>query len=144
MKLHSQIPLIYTILIIVVSGSIHLFIYPLWSQTIQPKQEQEHLESLTKTLALNSANAIVLKDYAALRVFVDNISQDVHVRYVIVMDENGSVLSHSACTGGQDIEDPVSLRSAASDDVLMQAIGVDIMDVTAPLMIASKKWGRFG
>ena len=45
---------------------------------------------------------------------------------------------------GKILEDPVSLRSAASDDVLMQAIGVDIMDVTAPLMIAGKKWGRFG
>ena len=141
MKLRIKIPLIYTILIIAVVAAFIVYISTM-VKNHTAKTEQEHLESLTKTLALNSANAIVLKDYAALRVFVDNISQDVHVRYVIVMDENGSVLSHSRhALEGKILEDPVSLRSAASDDVLMQAIGVDIMDVTAPLMIAGKKWG---
>ena len=141
MKLRIKIPLIYTILIASIGVVFILFTSTIVENHMH-KEEANHFKSLSKSFAMSSANAIVLKDYAALRVFVDNTSKGEHVSYAIILDENGSVLSHSQhALEGKILEDPVSLRSAASDDVLMQAICVDIMDVTAPLMIAGKKWG---
>ncbi|MDI6744200.1 MAG: hypothetical protein QMD07_02370 [Thermodesulfovibrionales bacterium] len=67
MKLRIKIPLIYTILIIAVVAALIVYTSAM-VKNHTAKAGQEHLESLTKTLALNSANAIVLKDYAALRV----------------------------------------------------------------------------
>lgn len=141
MKLRIKIPLIYTVLIASIGAVFILFTSTIVENHMY-KEEANHFKSLSKSFAMNSANAIVLKDYAALRVFVDNTSKGEHVSYAIILDENGSVLSHSQhALEGKILEDPVSLRSAASDGVLMQAIGFDIMDVTAPLMIAGKKWG---
>lgn len=141
MKLRVKIPLIYTILIASI-GVVFIVFTSTIVENHMHKEEANHFKSLSKSFAMNSANAIVLKDYAALRVFVDNTSKGEHVSYAIILDENGSVLSHSQhALEGRILEDPVSLRSAASDDVLMQAIGLDIIDVTAPLMIAGKKWG---
>ncbi len=141
MKLLVKIPLIYTVLIIAIGVAFIVFTSTMVENHIA-KEEQEHLESLTKTFALNSANAIVIRDYAALRSFVDNMPNGGHMVYAIILDENESVLAHSRHEfEGKALTDPVSLKAAASRDLLVQAIGSDIVDVAAPLMIAGKKWG---
>jgi signal transduction histidine kinase len=106
------------------------------------KHIEEDFKEITNLFALNSANAIVLKDYAALSGFVDNIKGDEHVSYAVILDENGDVLAHSQHElEGKALTDPVSLKAAAAHDLLIQAVDSNTIDVTAPLMIAGKKWG---
>ncbi|MCL4457052.1 MAG: hypothetical protein M1147_07740 [Nitrospirae bacterium] len=136
MKLLVKIPLIYTVLIIAMGVAFIVFTSTMVENHIA-KEEQEHLESLTKTFALNSANAIILRDYAALRSFVDNMSNSGHMVYAIILDQNENVLAHSRHEfEGKALTDPVSIKAAASRDLLVQAIGSDIVDVAAPRRIS--------
>jgi len=141
MKLRIKMPLIYAVLIASL-GVVFILFTSRMVEDRMVEEEQEYFKSLTNALALNSANAIVLKDYAALSGIVDNMRKGEHVSYAVILDENGSVLAHSQHElEGKAFTDPVSIRAAASLDLLMQTAGSDTMDVTAPLMIAGKKWG---
>ena len=141
MKLRIKMPLIYAVLIASL-GMVFILFTSRMVEDRMVEEEQEYFKSLTNALALNSANAIVLKDYAALSGIVDNMRKGEHVSYAVILDENGSVLAHSQHgLEGKAFTDPVSIKAAASLDLLMQAAGSDTMDVTAPLMIAGKKWG---
>ncbi|MBI4689696.1 MAG: PAS domain S-box protein [Nitrospirae bacterium] len=141
MKLRIRIPLIYTLLIALL-GVVFIVFTSRFVEDRMVEEEEEYFRSITKTLALNSANAIVLKDYAALSGIVDNMAKGEHVNYAIILDENGMVIAHSRHElEGTILNDPESRKAAASRDLLMQAVGPDTMDVTAPLMIAGQKWG---
>ncbi|MBI5047779.1 MAG: HD domain-containing protein [Deltaproteobacteria bacterium] len=141
MKLRIKLPLIYILLIASLGVVFILFTSKLAEDHIR-EANNEHFESLSKAFALNSANAIILRDYAALRWFVDNISKGEHVIYSIILDENSSVLAHTEPEfEGKMPDDPVSVKAAIATNFLMQTVGSDAIDVTAPLMIAGKKWG---
>lgn len=141
MKLRVKLPLVYTILIAALGAAFVVFTSRLVEQRMV-EEEHEYFESLAKTLAMNTANAITFKDYAALREFVDNMAHGEHVRYAIILDEGGAVLGHSRHElEGKTLADPVSRAAAAAVGLLMQPAGADTLDVTAPLVIAGRKWG---
>lgn len=139
MKLYVKLSLVYTLLIAALGASFIVFTFRLVEERMVG-EEREYFGSLAKTLAMNTANAIVLKDYAALRDFADNVGHGEHVSYAAILDETGQVLAHSRHElEGKILDNPVS--HAAADDLLMQPDGADTLDVTAPLQIAGKKWG---
>lgn len=142
MKLRVKLPLGYTLLIAALGTAFVVFTSRLVEQRMAG-EEREYFESLTKTLAMNAANAIVLRDYAALWDFVDSVANHgEHVGYAIILDEGGAVLAHSRHElEGKILDDPVSRAAAAAEGLLMQPAGADTLDVTAPLHIAGRKWG---
>lgn len=142
MKLRVKLPLVYTLLIATLGTAFIVFA----SRLVEARmvaEEHEHFESLARTLAMNAAHAIVLRDYAALRDFVDSVANHgEHVRYAIILDEGGVVLAHSRGElEGKMLDDPVSRAAAMAEELLMQPDGADALDVTAPLHIAGRKWG---
>jgi putative nucleotidyltransferase with HDIG domain/PAS domain S-box-containing protein len=141
MKLRVKLPLAYTLLIAILGAVFVVFTSRLVEERMVG-EEREYFGSLAKTLALNTANAITLRDYAALRDFVDNVAHGEQVRYAIILDEGGVVLAHSRHElEGKPLADPVSRAAAAADRLLMQSNGADTLDVTAPLHIVGRKWG---
>jgi PAS domain S-box-containing protein/putative nucleotidyltransferase with HDIG domain len=141
MKLRVKLPLVYTLLIAVLGAAFVVFTSCLVERRMV-EEEHEYFGSLAKTLAMNTANAIALRDYAALREFVDNMAHGEHVRYAIILDDGGAVLAHSRRElEGILLDDPVSRAAAAADELLTQPDGADTLDVTAPLHIAGRKWG---
>ena len=141
MKLRVKLPLVYTLLIAILGAVFVVFTSRLVEERMV-EEGREHFGNLAKTLALNTANAITLRDYAALRDFVDNVAHGEQVRYAIILDEGGAVLAHSRHElEGNPLADPVSRAAAAADRLLIQSNGADTLDVTAPLHIAGRKWG---
>ncbi|OIQ92235.1 cyclic di-GMP phosphodiesterase response regulator RpfG [mine drainage metagenome] len=141
MKLRFKLPLVYTLLIAALGAAFVVFTSRLVEQRMV-EEEHEYFGSLAKTLAMNTANAISLRDYAALREFVDNMAHGEHVRYAVILDDGGVVFAHSRHElEGKLLDDPVSRASAAAEELLMQPDGTDTLDVTAPLHIAGRKWG---
>lgn len=142
MKLRVKLPLVYTLLIAALGAAFVVFTSRLVEQRMVG-EEHEHFGSLAKTLALNTANAIALRDYAALRDFVDSVANHgEHVSYVAILDETGQVLAHSRHElEGKTLDDPVNRAAAAAESLLMQPDGADTLDVTVPLWIAGRKWG---
>lgn len=142
MKLRVKLPLVYALLIATLGTAFVVFT----SRLVEARmvaEEREHFESLARTLAMNAAHAIALRDYAALRDFVDGMANhSKHVSYAIILDEGGAVLAHSRRElEGKILDDPVSRAAAAAGELLMQPAGADTLDVTAPLHIADRKWG---
>lgn len=142
MKLRVKLPLVYTLLNAALGAAFIVFTSRLVDERMV-EEEREYFESLAKTLSLNTANAIALRDYAALRDFVDSVAHHgEHVSYAIILDEGGAVLAHSRRElEGKILDDPVSRAAAAAEELLMQPAGADTLDVTAPLHIAGRKWG---
>jgi PAS domain S-box-containing protein/putative nucleotidyltransferase with HDIG domain len=141
MKLRVKLPLVYTLLIAALGAAFIVFTSRLVERRMVG-EARDYFGSLAKTLAMNTANAIALKDYAALRDFAGNMAHGEHVSYVIILDETGQVLAHSRRElEGKILADPVSRAAVAADGLLMQPVGADILDVTAPLQVAGRKWG---
>ncbi len=141
MKLGTKLPLFYSVLIALLGAAFIAFTSTQVEQRMV-EEEREYFETLAKTFTQNTANAIVLRDYAALSLFVDNLSQGEHVRYAAILDEEGNVLAHTRHhLEGSPLADPVSLKAAAAQQLLMQPSGGDVVDVAAPLLIAGRKWG---
>lgn len=142
MKLRIKLPLVYTLLIATLGAAFVVFTSRL-VEVRMVEEEREYFGSLAKILAMNTANAITLKDYAALRDFVDSVANHgEHVSYAIILDEGGAVLAHSRRElEGKTLADAVSRAAAAASDLLMQPAAADTLDVTAPLHIAGRKWG---
>lgn len=141
MKLRVKLPLIYIMLIAILGAAFIVFTSYLVEEYML-EEEREYFQSFTRILAMNSANAITLKDYAALRDFVDNVSHGEHVSYVAILDGTGQILTHSRHEQeGKVLDDHVSRAAAATNSLLIQRNGADTLDVTAPLQIAGKKWG---
>lgn len=141
MKLRVKLPLVYTLLIAALGAAFVAFTSRLVEERMVG-EGREYFGSLAKTLAMNTANAITLRDYAALREFADNMAHGEHVRYAIILDDGGVVLAHSRRElEGKTLADPVSRAAAAAADLLMQPAAADTLDVTAPLHIAGRKWG---
>ena len=141
MKLRVKLPLVYTLLIAALGAAFVVFTSRLVEERMV-EEEHEYFESLAKTLSMNTANAIALRDYAALREFVDNMAHGEHVSYAIILDDGDVVLAHSRHElEGKTLADPVSRAAAAAEDLLMQPNGADTLDVTAPLQVAGRKWG---
>lgn len=142
MKLRVKLPLVYTLLIVALGAAFVVFTSRLVEQRMVA-EEREYFESLTKTLAMNAAHAIVLRDYAALLDFVNSVEKHgEQVSYAIILDEGGAVLAHTRRElEGKILDDPVSRAAAAAENLLMQPAGADTLDVTAPLHIAGRKWG---
>lgn len=142
MKLRVKLPLVYTLLIAALGAAFVVFASRLVEERMVG-EEREYFGSLAKAMALNTAHAIALRDYAALRDFVDNVANHgEQVRYAIILDEGGAVLAHSRRElEGKMLDDPVSRAAAVAENLLMQPAGADTLDVTAPLHIAGRKWG---
>lgn len=141
MKLRVKLPLIYTFLIAALGAAFVVFTSRL-VQEHRVEEEQEYFQSLAEALAMSTATAIELGDYAALRNFVDRVARGEHVSYAAILDQTGRVLAHSRHElEGKILDDPANRAAAAAADLLMQPAAGDILDVAVPLVIAGKKRG---
>jgi len=140
-RLSLKLPLVYTLLIATLGGAF----VGLTSHMVEGAmegEEEEYFEGLTRFFALNGATAVVLKDYAALSTLVDNMAEAEHVRYVAILDATGRVLAHSDhAQEGRVPDTSLERRAAQATGLLVQRPGENLVDVTAPLTIAGRKWG---
>ncbi|MBE0605171.1 MAG: HAMP domain-containing protein [Deltaproteobacteria bacterium] len=78
-------------------------------------------------------------------------SKDLHIRYAMVFDPKGRVLSHSDLTlFNRKLDDPLSRKALSADGIVLSHIGDPfdggVIDVGTPLNVSSKRFGtlRFG
>ena len=92
MKLRIKIPLIYAVLIASL-GVVFIIFTSRMVEDRMVEEEQEYFKSLTNALALNSANAIVVKDYALDRARIN--TWEMNVTFIDVT-ETDLVFKHMA------------------------------------------------
>lgn len=76
----------------------------------------------------------------------DMMLKDKRIIYLVVLDPNGKVLSHSNIKEyGNIYTDPVSKKALKATLLTVQSLkndkGIDMVDVAAPLRISTKNWG---
>jgi len=86
-----------------------------------------------------------LTDYLDYYV-TDMMQKDNRIVYLIVLDPNGKVLSHSNIKEyGKVYTDPITKRALEATEIIVQNImdadGNEMVDVAAPLRISTKNWG---
>ena len=67
---------------------------------------------------------------------------DLHIRYAMILDPQGEVIAHgSRMEVGGMYRDPATERALSAKDTLLQYPSPDLLDISTPLAISSKRWG---
>ncbi|BCO08041.1 two-component sensor histidine kinase [Desulfolithobacter dissulfuricans] len=76
----------------------------------------------------------------------DMMHKDKRIIYLVVLDPDGKVLSHSNIREyGKKYTDPVTQKALRAENLTVQRLktvdGIDMVDVATPLKISTKSWG---
>jgi two-component system NtrC family sensor kinase len=68
--------------------------------------------------------------------------RDLNVIYAMILDPKGKVLAHNSIREiGDSYEDEVTKRGITSGDTLFQYPSRNVLDISTPLAISTKRWG---
>jgi len=144
MKLKGKFYLLFLVSCGLVLGTMGSVIFYHEKQLLYQKLEERGL-SLCQALSFASLNSLVMRDFSGVRFYIDQITKDEDVDYVLVTDPSGRVMVH----GDPDKEglllyDPISIRAVRATHVVEQSYSIEgkkIYEIAFPIEFASMKWG---
>jgi PAS domain S-box-containing protein len=103
-------------------------------------------EVLAKNLAAIATGPLLLYNFTALEQYAVRVADDPDVEYAIILDAEGRVAATSESPGqvGRLLDDPISLRAAASAAPLVQERRVakeTFYDFAVPVEVHGQRWG---
>ncbi len=106
--------------------------------------------ALAESLAISCTNTMIYEEVGLVDEsgLLDNYISDLMkrkglpIRYAMVLDPQGSVIAHSSAKEeGRSFRDSITGRALSSPLTLLQYPSPDLLDISAPLAISSKRWG---
>ncbi|ABK44328.1 multi-sensor hybrid histidine kinase [Magnetococcus marinus MC-1] len=100
------------------------------------KQAVAQATSLSRTLAANSISWVLARDFVGLEELLSSMLDYPELRYAMVVDVNGKVLSHSdKSKAGKFLADPLSLKLIDAPNTLQVLLqSKQVIDVAMPIL----------
>jgi signal transduction histidine kinase len=145
LKLQPKLFIFFAGLILFVTLLVSVTVY-IFQKNIMQQQANEKAILLTENLAYVSLNAILLKDYTVLQMFVDSMKGPDDILKITVFDTVGTVLaSDSAALRGNRWTDPITQKKINSP--IMQLVkgvspeGTTIWETAVPVESLNERLG---
>lgn len=107
-------------------------------------------KALLESLAVACTNTMLYEEIGLVEEggLLDNYITDImrkknlSVRYAIILDSKGTTLAHSSISElGRVYDDPITKTALQSPQTALQRPSPDIIDISTPLAISTKRWG---
>jgi len=144
MKLKNKFYLLFFLSTLLVLGTVQMLSFYRERKAFYIRLEERGL-ALSRTLSLTSLNSFVTNNFSDLKFYIDEITKDDDIEYVIVTDPYGKViLSTDYSQNFRVLYDPVSIRAIRAREPIQQIYKAKdhrIYEVSSPVQFASVKWG---
>ena len=144
MKLKGKFYLLFLVSCGLVLGTMGSVIFYHEKRLLYQKLKERGL-SLCQTLSFASLNSLVMRDFSGVRLYIDQITKEEDVDYVLVTDPSGRVMVHGdSDKEGLLLYDPISIRAVRATRVVEQSYSIEgkkIYEMAFPIEFASMKWG---
>ena len=144
MKLKNKFYLLFFLSTVLVLGTVHMVSIYREKRALYRRLEERGL-ALSRTLSLASLNSFLTNSFSDLNFYIDEITKDDDIEYMIVTDPYGKVVLHTDHSQkAQMLYDPISIRATRAKEPIQQiytAKNHRIYEVSSPVEFASVKWG---
>ncbi|MBI2843678.1 MAG: hypothetical protein HYX78_09790 [Armatimonadetes bacterium] len=140
---------VFRIVIGLIIIALIIFAYMFWRQIELRRDARESVReqirakgvAIAQTIAVTSREDIMESRYDDLQDYFEDLVGQPDVRYIAVMTPEGRAVVHTnARFRGRVLDDAVSRKAAAADDVFVQDIArEDIYDIAVPVMAFTRK-----
>ena len=143
-KLKNKFYLLFFVSTVLVLGTVQMVSIYREKRALYTRIEERGL-ALSRTLSLASLNSFLTNSFSDLNFYIEEITKDDDIEYVIVSDPYGKVLLHTdRSQKGQMLYDPISIRATRAKGPIQQMYTVKnyrIYEVSSPVEFASVDWG---
>ena len=107
-------------------------------------------KALVESFAISCTNTMLYEEIGLvdegglLDNYISDLMQrkDLPINYAMILNPAGHIIAHSSpAEVGTTYNDPVTTRALSSWNTLMQHRNSDLLDISTPLAISSKRWG---
>ena len=144
MKLKNKFYLLFFLSIVLVLGTVQMVSIYREKRALYRRLEERGL-ALSRTLSLASLDSFVTKSFSDLNFYIDEITKDDDIEYLIVTDPYGKVVLHTdRSQKARILYDPISIRATRAKEPIQQIYAAKdhrIYEVSSPVEFASVRWG---
>ncbi len=144
MKLKNKFYLLFFLSTVLVLGTVQMVSIYREKRALYRRLEERGL-ALSRTLSLASLDSFVTKSFSDLNFYIDEITKDDDIEYLIVTDPYGKVVLHTdRSQKARILYDPISIRATRAKEPIQQIYAAKdhrIYEVSSPVEFASVRWG---
>ena len=109
-------------------------------------------KALVESLAISCSNTMLYEEIGLIEEgglldnYISDLMQrrDLNIIYVMILDPKGKVIAHNSMVEvGNLYQDEITKRVLASWNTLLQHPTDNVLDISTPLAISTKRWGTF-
>jgi len=143
-KLRNKFYLLFFLSTVLVLGTVQVVSVYREKRALYRRLE-ERGTALSQTLSLASLNSFLTGSFSDLDFYIDEITKDEDIEYIVVADPYGEVLlSTDLSQKGKTLYDPISIRAARAEEPIQQIYTAEnrrICEISSPVEFSSVKSG---
>jgi len=144
MKLKTRFYLLFFLCTLLVLGTVQITSFYRARQVLYQRLEERGL-AITRSLCLTALDSFVINSFSGLGFYIDEMTKDTDIEYVIVTDPYGKIILHTdSSEDSQVLYDPVSIRATRAKELIHQIYTVEgrkVYEVSSPVQFGSVHWG---
>ncbi|MFB3817297.1 MAG: ATP-binding protein [Candidatus Methylomirabilales bacterium] len=138
-RLTLQIVLLVTVLFAVLLPLVLMI-----QDSVLRRMAQEKGFGLVRVFAFSSVQGVITNDFLTLRELIRSLARQPGVRYAMVLDLDGRVLTHTRVSaGGRTLRDPLTLVAVQATEPVVQETrterGEPLYDFAAPVLLLGER-----
>ncbi|NWF93112.1 MAG: hypothetical protein HXY46_09350 [Syntrophaceae bacterium] len=107
-------------------------------------------KALVESLAISCTNTMLYEEIGLIEEgglldnYISDLMQrkDLHIIYAMILDSKGKVIAHSSMNEvGSSYQDEITEKILTSWNTLLQYPSENVLDISSPLAISTKRWG---